>query len=617
MRTKTSLVAALATIMLCATASTALAELCARSGGHVYVRGSCSSREEPVRDTTLCAGQDGRVRVRNTCQAQETEATKLRGSLCASNGGKRLHQRSSCRKNETTVSTAKLCLRTGGKLVARGECRASEIVIADMELPSGLVVQNVGGTFGRLPANARVVMHDDGVLQVIEGYQCGRFGGRRRFSDFWGFIESIGLPVSGLDPVDYGWAVPSGRGLVELEESWEVPAWADEATAILNGWSLLYGNKDHHVDTVAASLRPEFDGGTLHWTTGGILADEGFDDEIYVCAYYTALAWDSDDIQARPIHVEYKMDNVDRDLSPGKGTRTGRYVYDGTELRVSDPVAVLPRGFTINPGVVSDDRHLFQIGFEVGQDKDHLGASDGRWLDRALLRDNKLHNTFSGSYVTLLNGDSVSVRSEPFSFANRKPCGTGILATCLTNGESHGVDRTIVREFVDDYDYVVPMLTGFDLAYATQDQHVKWVGAWLDQIEFDTATGRLEYRVSTVLKDKNGKPGFRPRTSVTLLGLTRVRRAPQPPTPPPPAPTRACTMSTLGETCGTAAQVEYYSQFHLGRPGCARTIDGRAACVTAANATMNGCESILDCRAGHVCTWNSFFKSGMCKRRVS
>ena len=434
-----------------------------------------------------------------------------------------------------------------------------------------------------------------------------------------GFLDSIGLPVSGLDPVDYGWAVPSGRGLVELQESWKIPLWADQATAILNGWSLLYGNKDHHVDTVAASLRPELDGDTLRWTAAGILADQGFDDEIYVCAYYTALAWDSDDIQARPIPVEYDMGNVDRDLSSGRGTRTGRYSYDGTELRISDPVAILPRGFTLYPGVLRGDRHLFQIGFDLGQDGDYLGASDGRWTERSVLRDNELRGALSGSYVTLLNGDSVSVRSRRFSIANRKPCGTGIFATCLTSGESHGVEQKIVREFVDDYDYVVPMLTGFDLSYATQDQHVKWVGAWLDQIDFDTATGRLQYRVSTVLKDKNGKPGFRPRTNVTLLGLTRVRRAPEPPTAPPPPPpsVRACTMSTLGETCGTTAQIDYYSQFHLGRPQCTRTIDGQASCVTTANATMKGCKRHADCPSGHACTWNSFFKSGMCKRRVS
>ena len=140
MRTRTICIAALATILLGATASTALAQLCARKNGNVYVRQSCSAQEEAVRETKLCTGQNGHVRVRSTCRPTETEATKLGGRLCSAKKGARLRQRSTCRTNEAEASTAKLCLRAGGKLLARGKCRASELAVADMELPSGLVV---------------------------------------------------------------------------------------------------------------------------------------------------------------------------------------------------------------------------------------------------------------------------------------------------------------------------------------------------------------------------------------------------------------------------------------------------------------------------------------------
>ena len=160
MQTRTICIAALATILIGATASTALAELCAGIAGNVYVRESCTAREDAVRETTLCTSPKGHVRVRSTCRKEESEATKLAGSLCSAKQGAQLRQRTTCKNGEQEISRAKLCLRAGGKLVARGECRASELPVADMQLPSGLVVQPTVGTFGQPPPNARVVIDD-------------------------------------------------------------------------------------------------------------------------------------------------------------------------------------------------------------------------------------------------------------------------------------------------------------------------------------------------------------------------------------------------------------------------------------------------------------------------
>ncbi len=124
-----------------------------------------------------------------------------------------------------------------------------------------------------------------------------------------------------------------------------------------------------------------------------------------------------------------------------------------------------------------------------------------------------------------MQGDAYTVPQPP-------PCVDNVVSTCLASGENHGVHQEVFREELPEYDYVIPMLTSFDLGFATGDQHVKYAGAWLDRIDFRHRSGVLTYRVSTVLRDKNGDPGFRSDHAVTLLGLTR-RSAPPLPGPRP------------------------------------------------------------------------------------
>ena len=65
------------------------------------------------------------------------------------------------------------------------------------------------------------------------------------------------------------------------------------------------------------------------------------------------------------------------------------------------------------------------------------------------------------------------------------------------------------------------MLTGWDLNYECDDQHVQRAGIWIHDIRFDPDSNGLEYKVSSILRDKNGAPSFNAVHRVSVLGLNR------------------------------------------------------------------------------------------------
>ena len=75
------------------------------------------------------------------------------------------------------------------------------------------------------------------------------------------------------------------------------------------------------------------------------------------------------------------------------------------------------------------------------------------------------------------------------------------------------------------FEFAVPMLTGWSLQYATcGDQQAKEIGVWIDDWKFETPAqtgggGRLSYRVSSNLRDKDSQPDFLSSHKVSVLGL--------------------------------------------------------------------------------------------------
>ena len=69
------------------------------------------------------------------------------------------------------------------------------------------------------------------------------------------------------------------------------------------------------------------------------------------------------------------------------------------------------------------------------------------------------------------------------------------------------------------------MLTGWDLTYGCDDEHVADVGVWLEDFSYEKApdapTGTLRYTLGSVLRDKDRDPYHAIRHKVDILGLNK------------------------------------------------------------------------------------------------
>ena len=65
------------------------------------------------------------------------------------------------------------------------------------------------------------------------------------------------------------------------------------------------------------------------------------------------------------------------------------------------------------------------------------------------------------------------------------------------------------------------MLTGWELEYGCDDEHVTEMGIWIENWSYDLGPqgGTLRYTVSSVLRDKDSDPEHTRTKKVTILGL--------------------------------------------------------------------------------------------------
>ena len=132
--------------------------------------------------------------------------------------------------------------------------------------------------------------------------------------------------------------------------------------------------------------------------------------------------------------------------------------------------------------------------------------------------------------VSAFGGTDAALIQPPFAILPREDQGGGALAG--------GVQQ---QDFVIEnvpFGMAIPMLTGWELSYLTDDQHVKDVGVWIEDWSYTTSPtgGTLRYRLASILADDDNWPPHVIRHRVTLLGiralgggLPATQRAPQPP----------------------------------------------------------------------------------------
>jgi hypothetical protein len=343
-----------------------------------------------------------------------------------------------------------------------------------------------------------------------------------------------------------------------LDGSFVTPAFANRATVFLSGWKFDYLGTDHkvaqietHIDNIRLQAQK------LTWKATGILRDKNFDDAFDWCYYYTALAWDDTQLAIRVNDGdEFNSNHILHD------DRATAMVWLPSYSRVSGLTdarfaAVLPRGFgfswgtkdpNANPSANLPDNNLLQLAYNLTHRElfvqrpmkygalpdppelvSQVDASIISWHTHGIFKDNQRARQYRFMEVfSVLSGDDVRVTQPPFTILPIED-DEDWFSSCQTTVNSGVVQQQheIARL---PYDFAIPMLTGWDLSFECDDEHVQEIGVWLSDFKYDkpptSTVGTLRYTVSSTLKDENNDPNFFFRHKVDVLGLRLTPGAP-------------------------------------------------------------------------------------------
>jgi hypothetical protein len=345
---------------------------------------------------------------------------------------------------------------------------------------------------------------------------------------------------------------------IKVEQSAEIPAYANRATVFLNGWRAAYDDgDDHHVAGLGTMIaRLNVQPGKLTWNALGGIGDDSEDARPFTWSYaYTIVAWNDTAVQAMVDHSDDEFyckepggsDGADNFYyASNENTTTAlasfRSFLENPGFATGRQVAVMPRGY----GYVwdhGDDHHLLQVAYNLEGASpyvEHLdyqkanatlnplaaNPSTGRaggafvsWNTEAIFKDNSGRRDFIfAEIVSAMGGPDVELIQPPFSILPIEDDSSG----------SVGGAGVATREFVVEnlpYLCAVPMLTGWNLGYLTSDQHVKEIGIWLSDVRYErpagAATGTLRYKLNSVMRDNDDMPDHFSAHTVSVLGLKR------------------------------------------------------------------------------------------------
>lgn len=317
----------------------------------------------------------------------------------------------------------------------------------------------------------------------------------------------------------------------------EMPGYVDNGTVVLNGWDLRYLKQDREVN----SLRAELTRSKLVKNTGstflvfeaqGKLEDQSRNGAFEFCVFYTAFGYRAVEIDAA---VEEDYAGIEasmlQDKKQGAAATLENSGHKGT-LRRYDALAIIPRGFDFqftdsfecewrwSPCKWSDrvDYPLLQVAYNLSQTSVTPNqAGSPNWTTQTIFKDNGIRTHRIKTRVALIHGRSIKVRPDFLALNPR----SGKADTCRKSID--GAVRTQTFQ-IDElpYDYAIPMLTGWDLTNECENQRVQRAGIWIHDIHFDPQLHRLEYKVSSILRDQDGAPSFNSAHRVTVLGLNRL-----------------------------------------------------------------------------------------------
>ena len=136
--------------------------------------------------------------------------------------------------------------------------------------------------------------------------------------------------------------------------------------------------------------------------------------------------------------------------------------------------------------------------------------------DQTIFKDNALRRDYvMGDIVSVVAGPGVGAVQPPFTIVPFEDQGNCIPAAGSTReAESRTVDLV-------PFDVAVPVLTGWDISYPCNDQHVQAIGTGIQSFTFsrpmDRPGAQIDYTLRSVLRDKNGGDGSRFRHRISIL----------------------------------------------------------------------------------------------------
>jgi hypothetical protein len=331
----------------------------------------------------------------------------------------------------------------------------------------------------------------------------------------------------------------SGREVpLRIQEELFLPKELDQGTVLFNGFHLSYLQEDHHVSGLGTAIGTiEINNGVLRWEAGGVLSDDDFNDGYGWCYTYTAVAWNSQQLQASVSHGDTGHAFSNLPWTDGTALQPLPGYLENPSWMGLEEVAVVPRGFGYI--WIGEDHHVLQLAYEldagevyVEKNKKYgngtvpvpssqVGTGYVTWESTGFIKDNETQRQqYLFDLVTGLGGSDVDLIAPPFSVAPREDAGIG----CVSTGSGgHTAERMVLTV---PFEFAIPVLTGWDLAYLCDDEHVDDVGAWISKWKWEpgalTAGGTLTYTVETRLSDQDDSPDFFDRTQVKILGFRRI-----------------------------------------------------------------------------------------------
>lgn len=370
----------------------------------------------------------------------------------------------------------------------------------------------------------------------------------------------------------HGSAALDSGDFIKIEQSVEVPRYANKATVLLNGWRVnLTPSGDRSLaglTTVIGRIRLE--GGQLRWNAVGLLRDNDAAEAYTWTYHFTVIAWNDTALNLRVNHGDADVfcKVAPTPPAPPAPVLTDNFYFEGpfdsfnltttalssftSYLETSDfptgaPIAILPRGFGCG---WCEDHHLLQVAYNLDHSEKFVeygkqykkstvempaplptptgsptptALADSRfvtWNTYSILKDNKLKRVRSfGEMVSALGGRDVGFVNPPFAILPAEDHG---------NCDPEPVDPNGLKS--DDYvvenvpfEHAIPVLTGWELGRSCNDEKVRSVGigimSWSYTKNPAAPAGRLQYRLTSALADKDGKPGHYRNHKITILGL--------------------------------------------------------------------------------------------------